>query len=362
MVGHPINTQGRTESTMSGSESKSERETNGSSPNDGDRTSLADFLAPPRPRSSIPAPQLEAEASEEKTSATRTTEPDLPAAKLVAPETIAAAVAAIATPAPSNEATNSGADASASAVEAPTPTAPTASSEPPPAATTAAAPPAATASPSSLAPASGTDAAARSLIPVATSTSTSSETAPDPDLEEDFGVPGAGPPWSSATVRRVTYVALLAAAAAVPAWVVFRARTVDVQARTENTAAKAAPAAAGPSTLQPTREIEGDDKEDIDEPLPAIVPLDPAKALETRREARRLLEAGIIERGVAAARSAIAMNPSDPESYVLLAAGLQDLGRWAESREVFSRCVNKSKNGINAECVYFATSGTMTNR
>ena len=345
---------------MSGSESKSERETNGSSPNDGDRTSLADFLAPPRPRSSIPAPQLEAEANEEKTSATRTTEPDLPAAKLVAPETIEAAVAAIATPAaPSNEATNNGAEASASSAEATTPTAPTASSEPPPEATTAAATPAATGSPSSLAPASGTDAAARSLIPVATSTS--SDTAPDPDLEEDFGVPGAGPPWSSATVRRVTYVALLAAAAAVPAWVVFRARTVDVQARTENTAAKAAPAAAGPSTLQPTREIEGDD-DNSDEPLPAIVPLDPAKALETRREARRLLEAGIIERGVAAARSAIAMNPSDPESYVLLAAGLQDMGRWAESREVFSRCVNKSKNGINAECVYFATSGTMTNR
>jgi len=358
VVGHPINTQGRTESTMSGSESKSERETNGSSPNEGDRTNLADFLAPPRPRSSIPAPQPEAEASAEKTSATRTTEPDLPAAKVVAPDTIAAAVAAIATPpAPSDEATN-GADASASAAEATTPTAPTASSEPPPAATTADAAPAATGSPSSLAPASGTDAAARSLIPVATSTS--SDTAPDPDLEEDFGVPGAGPPWSSATVRRVTYVALLAAAAAVPAWVVFRARSVDVQARTENTAAKATPAAAGPSTLQPTREIEGD--VDVDEPLPAIVPLDPAKALETRREARRLLEAGIIERGVAAARSAIAMNPSDPESYVLLAAGLQDMGRWAESREVFSRCVNKSKNGINAECVYFATSGTMTNR
>jgi hypothetical protein len=211
-----------------------------------------------------------------------------------------------------------------------------------------------------MAPASSTDAAARSLIPVATSTT--SESAPDPELEEDFGVPGAGPPWSSATVRRVTYVALLAAAAAVPAWVVFRARSVDVQARAENAAQKTGPAAAGPSTLQPTREIEADEDDKIAEPAPALVAVDPAKALEARREARRLLESGIIEPGVAAARNAIALNPTDPESYVLLAAGLQDMGRWAESREVFSRCVHKSKNGINAECVYFATSGTTTNR
>jgi hypothetical protein len=65
---------------------------------------------------------------------------------------------------------------------------------------------------------------------------------------------------------------------------------------------------------------------------------------------------------VAAARNAIALNPADPESYVLLAAGLQDMGRWAESREVFSRCIHKSKDGINAECAYFASSGTLTNR
>jgi hypothetical protein len=324
---------------MSGSESKSERETNGSSPGDADRTSLVDFLAPPRPRSSFPAPRPEAASSNETAATTNAPEPET--ARAIEPiEPIE------------------------KAAEAETPTAPTASSEPPPAAafekraaeaTTVSA---SSESRRSQAPSSSTDLAARSLIPVATSTTASD--AGDADIDEEFGVPGAGPPWSSASVRRMTYVALLAAAAAVPAWVVFRARSVDVQARTENVAPKAA--AAGPSTLQPAREIEADDEEDIAEPAPPPVAVDPAKAVEARREARRLLEAGNIEPGVAAARNAIALNPADPEAYVLLAAGLQDMGRWAESREVFSRCVHKSKDGINAECAYFATSGTITNR
>jgi hypothetical protein len=343
---------------MSGSESKSERETNGSSQSEADRPSLADFLAAPRPRSSIPAPRRAAESAEEAASA-EAAETDLPSLKREESEITTEAAAAPSATIASQDAATLSADASASAADATTPTAPTASSEPPPAATTATARPA-TESRSSLAPASGTDAAARSLIPVATSDTSDEER--DRDLDEDFALPGAGPPWSSATIRRVTYVALLAAAAAVPAWVVFRARSVDVQARTDNAAQKAA-AAAGPSTLQPTRVIEGDEQaEAIAEPAPSLVALDPTKAAEVRREARRLLEAGIIEPGVAAARSAIALNPADPEAYVLLAAGLQDMGRWAESREVFSRCVHKSKNGINAECAYFANSGTITNR
>ena len=344
---------------MSGSESKSERETNGSSQSEADRPSLADFLAAPRPRSSIPSPRREAESAEETASA-QDAEADLPALKREESETATEAAETPSATLASQDAAALSADTSSSAADATTPTAPTASNEPPPAATTAPARPA-TETRSSLAPASSTDAAARSLIPVATSAT--SDEARDADLDEDFALPGAGPPWSSATIRRVTYVALLAAAAAVPAWVVFRARSVDLQARTDNAAQKASAAAAGPSTLQATREIEGDDQgEAIAEPLPALVPLDPAKAAEVRREARRLLESGIIEPGVAAARNAIALNPADPEAYVLLAAGLQDMGRWAESREVFSRCVHKSKNGINAECAYFASSGTITNR
>ena len=40
---------------------------------------------------------------------------------------------------------------------------------------------------------------------------------------------------------------------------------------------------------------------------------------------------------------------------ILLAAGLQDLGRWDESRQVFAKCVRESNGKANDECVYFAT-------
>jgi hypothetical protein len=336
---------------MSGSASKTERETEGSSPNASDRTSLADFLAPPRSRASGPAP-ARADGSESDAE---------PAADEAATR--------------ADEDRLSESEASVSAAEAPTPTEPTTLSEPPRAAepvtairgreTVSDAP--SSAEPvtgirgrepiPSVAPPSVGDASARSLIPVATSDSD----VPQEELD-DFELPGSGP-LTGASLRRVTYVALLAAAAAVPAWVVFRARSVDVQ-RAESPAAKVTTASAGPTTIAPAREIEGDDDEANEpaEPPPQAVAVDPIKAAEARREARRLLEGGQIDPGVAAARNAIALDPANAESYVLLAAGLQDQGRWAESREVFSRCIHKSNNAINAECVYFATSGTITNR
>ena len=340
---------------MSGSESRSEQETEGSSTSETGRPSLADFLAPPRSRNSAPAP---APADEAATHAEAVAAPVPPTATPAVPPEVAPVAQTESAPVAQAEVAPAAAparDATLSAAETLTPTEPTKVSDVSPAPVPAAALRATEPRPSGAAPSS--DAGARSLIPVATSAASD---APIDDLDGDFHLPGAGPPWSSASVRRVTFVALLAAAAAVPAWVVFRARSVDVQARSE--AAKPAAASVGPSTLAPAREIEADEDPANAEPAAIAVPVDPVKGVAARREARRLLEAGQIEPGVAAARSAIALNPADPESYVLLAAGLQDMGRWAESREVFSRCIHKSNNTINAECVYFATSVTSTNR
>jgi hypothetical protein len=282
---------------------------------------LADFLAPQRSRNSVPAPARDADD---------------------------------ATTARSKASDGEGSDQHTAV----TPTAPTTTSDAPPPRTEAAT--AAETARASLAPTSNGD--ARSLIPVATSDSD----APIDEEGDTFALPGTSSPWSTASVRRATFVALLAAAAAVPAWVVYRARSVvPLPDRGEASAAAAKVGPVIPSTLTPSREIEADD--DKDEPAPAAsaavpVIIDPVKGAELKREARRLLENGIIDQGVATARRSIEMNPTDPECYVLLAAGLQDQGRWAESREVFSRCVHKSNTGINAECVYFATSGTLTNR
>ena len=72
------------------------------------------------------------------------------------------------------------------------------------------------------------------------------------------------------------------------------------------------------------------------------------------RTARALLEAGHTREGVAAARLAVDANSSDAEPYILLAAGLQDEGRWAEAQGVFSLCKQKTSSGPNATCRYFA--------
>jgi hypothetical protein len=93
----------------------------------------------------------------------------------------------------------------------------------------------------------------------------------------------------------------------------------------------------------------GDDLDD-----PGVLP-DVEAGQRATREARRLLEAGKVQEGVAQARKAIGLNPADSQNYILLAAGLQDLGKWQEAREIFSKCVHQPTGDRNAECVYFAT-------
>jgi hypothetical protein len=69
--------------------------------------------------------------------------------------------------------------------------------------------------------------------------------------------------------------------------------------------------------------------------------------------ARSLLESGHTREGVEAARRAVEANPSDAEPYILLATGLQDLGKWPEAHAVFKTCEQKVQGG-NAGCRYFA--------
>lgn len=71
------------------------------------------------------------------------------------------------------------------------------------------------------------------------------------------------------------------------------------------------------------------------------------------RSARSLLEAGKIRAGVSVARQALALNSSDAEPYILLAAGLQDLGDWSGAQRVFAECQGKARHGSHADCSYF---------
>jgi hypothetical protein len=72
------------------------------------------------------------------------------------------------------------------------------------------------------------------------------------------------------------------------------------------------------------------------------------------RTARALLESGHLREGVALARDAVQANPAEAEPYILLAAGLQDLGDWSEARTVFAECQQKARRGPNDSCRYFA--------
>jgi hypothetical protein len=105
----------------------------------------------------------------------------------------------------------------------------------------------------------------------------------------------------------------------------------------------------------------------IDVPAPAPTasndaPANSAELSDTAREdpntlihtARALLESGHVREGVAIARDAVHANPAEAEPYILLAAGLQDLGDWNEARTVFTECQQKARRGPNDSCRYFA--------
>jgi hypothetical protein len=169
----------------------------------------------------------------------------------------------------------------------------------------------------------------------------------EPDLPDFEVVPGPRFTLGSATGRRA---AILAGAFVIAALVVLVVRRVASPSRSAATTATAR-SEASDSTKAPGDDIPGPmDDSDLESSEP-----DPAMARELRREARRLLVMSKAEEGVGVARRAIRADPNDPEGYILLAAGLQDLGRWQESRDVFAKCVHESNGKPNAECVYFAT-------
>jgi hypothetical protein len=168
--------------------------------------------------------------------------------------------------------------------------------------------------------------------------------APDEDL--DF-IPMSRAPVGRAGAQRAAIAAAALIAALAIVFVVKRAmspRRTEAPPPSLSAARAPEPSAPPVDTLEPAND-------------PFLEPsaADPAKGLELRRQARQLLEGGNAEQGVKLARQAIQADPNDAEGYILLAAGLQDLGRWQESREVFAKCVHESNRKANAECVYFAT-------
>jgi hypothetical protein len=169
----------------------------------------------------------------------------------------------------------------------------------------------------------------------------------DEDDDVDL-VPLSRPPMGRIGARRAAIAAGALAGALVIVIVAKRAMSPSPAPAPSSSAASALaprePNAPTDDTLEETDDVEFPTTE-----------ADPVKGRELRRQARQLLERGSTEEGVRVSRVAIQADPNDPEGYILLAAGLQDLGRWQESRDVFAKCVQESSRRPNAECVYFAT-------
>ncbi|HTQ06673.1 MAG TPA: hypothetical protein VMI54_22610 [Polyangiaceae bacterium] len=91
-------------------------------------------------------------------------------------------------------------------------------------------------------------------------------------------------------------------------------------------------------------------------PAPSVAPVaaGAADAAGLRDKARTLLATGHSRDGVAFARAAVESDPLDARSYVLLGAGLQNLGDWAAARGVFEECTRKATHGGSSACQYFA--------
>jgi len=89
-------------------------------------------------------------------------------------------------------------------------------------------------------------------------------------------------------------------------------------------------------------------------PSPILTPTPSADATALIAKARNLLRTGHTRAGVAAARDALSQAPQEAEPYVLLAAGLQDLGDYSAARQTFAACVQNATHGPSASCRYFA--------
>jgi hypothetical protein len=86
-------------------------------------------------------------------------------------------------------------------------------------------------------------------------------------------------------------------------------------------------------------------------PSPSAQLANAAAAPALVKKARSLLQSGHAREGVALAREAIATDSTLAEGYVLLAAGLEDLGRWSDAHRTFALCTERTQS---SECSYFA--------
>ena len=77
---------------------------------------------------------------------------------------------------------------------------------------------------------------------------------------------------------------------------------------------------------------------------------DHGDAAKAKNAARQLVRLGKMREAAVEARAALAVDPTDGETYLLLGAALQESGQWKEANGVFSECAKTATQGPRNEC------------
>jgi Flp pilus assembly protein TadD len=77
---------------------------------------------------------------------------------------------------------------------------------------------------------------------------------------------------------------------------------------------------------------------------------DPKAALKAKHQSQRALDAGKLADAIESGEHAVALDPSDAESWLILGAAYQARGATADARRCFSSCMRLGKRGPRREC------------
>jgi hypothetical protein len=179
------------------------------------------------------------------------------------------------------------------------------------------------------------------------------ELAPEEEPEDDFG---PGSPGRRARLQRYVKVTVAACALLCVAAIV-RVGIAQVNAadgEREESAAHPSPVVTPPPAPTDTTSAAA-----VAASAPSAEPASPsgapsaagtASAIEERELARRSLEHGKARDAVAAAERAVAADPTDADSWLLLGSANQELGHAAAARTAFRSCLKSAKHGPVREC------------
>ncbi len=112
-----------------------------------------------------------------------------------------------------------------------------------------------------------------------------------------------------------------------------------------------APKPADPKPAEPAAPQAAAPSGDVPAPAAAAAPAADGKtAAQEKKDAKSALERGRIADAIDSGERAVALDPTDGESWLVLGAAYQEKGKIADARRCFTACVKQGKKGPIGEC------------